>query len=483
MIITRNYMTISIDEHCPSSLKCYFKVLVDEEEVYACTLNIADVVNNCNKSYIMQLVQRQNETYVIYSRFGRVGQIGTMSTDVFIDKDLAVNEFKRIFYDKTGVHWSNRYTDTSIHTGKYQFILMKHDNVKTHNCIDEKETITIDAGVVEFIKTIHDPSLYNGVASGYELDIRKLPLGSLGLAQIQRASDIIAMINKLIDVNGNIKKGKNKEVTDLSSLFYTTIPTAQAKIKPIDTPSALAQKGDLLDMLRNMCYMSKSVNKTVMQQYYKLETNLVHVTDRETYQMIMRYLNTNMGSTHKISLNIVNIYEIDKPKERQAYRKWNGLHNKQLLWHGTRMANAVGILTTGMRINPVGVPTTGKMFGNGLYFANASTKSAGYMGLTQRGVGMMFLCEVALGNMYERYQSEHVTKLPDGKHSTKGVGISQPNTDTHVMIGDVTVPIGKLESSSTSTSGKSLQYDEFIVYDTSQIKMKYAVVVDYQPKW
>jgi hypothetical protein len=144
------------------------------------------------------------------------------------------------------------------------------------------------------------------------------------------------------------------------------------------------------------------------------------------------------------------------------------------------MANAVGILSTGLLINPVGVLTTGKMFGNGIYFANSSSKSAGYLGLSGAGTGILFLCEVALGNMYERMQSEQITKLPDGKHSTKGVGIWQPDPDSHVNMDDVTVPIGKLVQG--STAGNALQYDEFIVYDSSQIKMRFAVIVQYTPK-
>jgi poly [ADP-ribose] polymerase len=105
------------------------------------------------------------------------------------------------------------------------------------------------------------------------------------------------------------------------------------------------------------------------------------------------------------------------------------------------------------------------------------------MGLCGKGQGLLFLCEVALGNMYELLQAGNITKLPDGKHSTKGVGCWQPDTKSHVELeGEgVTVPIGTLKQD--LVTGKALQYDEFIVYDTSQIKMRYAVIVEYKPKW
>lgn len=469
--------SVEIDTHCPKDLQSCFKVLCDEDD-YSCALNMADVVNNCNKSYIMQLLERNGETYVLFSRFGRVGQIGQMTTEIFVDKDLAIKEFCSTFYEKTGVAWSDRYSDQdNVKNGKYQFILMKRDNIRiADEKLQPEESVTLDDSVQRFIKLIYDPSLYGGAGESFGFDTKKLPLGSLGLAQIQKASKIITEIGKLIDtVTGEVKKGNESEVNRLSSLFYTSVPSAQSRLKPLNTLSQLEEKGDLLDLLCNMSYMSKNVDKGVMEKYNKLETTLTRV-DSATGMMIYNYLKTNSGATHNVTLKILDIYKIDKPREAQAYRKWDGLHNKQLLWHGTRLANAVGILTTGLRINPSDVPTTGKMFGNGLYFANASTKSAGYMGLQGKGQGLLFLCEVALGNMYERLQSENVTGLPDGRHSTKGLGIWQPDPEQHVEIDDVIVPIGRLKQG--SAINKALQYDEFIVYDTSQIKMRYVVVVE-----
>jgi hypothetical protein len=466
---------MAVDAHCPSVLLKKFKLMSNDNEYYACALNQADVINNCNKSYIMQMFHRSGETFVIYSRFGRVGHVGSMNTEIYVDKDQTIKEFKRLFYDKTGILWDERYTDTTIHSGKYQFIIMKSDNVKTLDKEPEDLVGDLHPQIQRFVEIIYDPALYDKTADSYNIDTRKLPLGSLGVSQINKANQIIKQLSDLVD-----RKGQEDKIAELSSLFYTCVPSALSKLKLIDTMDMVKDKAELMDFLGNMCYMSQSIDKNIVSKYLQLETNLDHVTDAETISMITSYANTNVGSTHNMSLKIKGIYEINKPKEKQAYNKWSGLHNKQLLWHGTRLANAVGILTMGMRINPVGVPTTGKMFGNGLYFANSSTKSAAYMGLKSKGMGIMFLCEVALGNMYERLHAESVVKLPSGKHSTKGVGCNQPNPDDHIVINDVTVPIGKLQATS---NGGALHYDEFIVYDVSQIKMRYAILIDYTPRW
>lgn len=473
---------MSIDQYCPVTLSLRFSILREAGDVYVCSLNQADVVNNCNKSYLMQLLERAGETYVIYSRFGRVGQTGTMNTDIFINKALAIKEFKRLFKEKTGTRWADRYTDTTIHPGKYQFIIMKHDTCtegtegteSTEGIEDTAPMLTIDQAVQDFINVIYDPLLYDKEAKGYNIDTRKLPLGSLGLKQIKRAQDILSQISALID------KGKTDQINELSSLFYTSVPSTESKLRPIYTKDMVAEKHYLLDMLTNIYYMGEGLDKSIMVKYTNLGTNISYVTDPKILDMINMYMGCNVGATHHVKLVVGSVYEIDKPMERQSYRKWDSMHNKQLLWHGTRLANAVGILTTGFCINPTGVLTHGKMFGNGIYFANASTKSAGYLGLNGNGVGIMFLCEVALGNMYEKTHSEQVVTLPTGKHSTKGVGTSCPNTQTHIEIDDVTVPIGNLISSGTTSS---LLYDEFVVYDPTQIKMRYAVLVEYKSTW
>ena len=65
-----------------------------------------------------------------------------------------------------------------------------------------------------------------------------------------------------------------------------------------------------------------------------------------------------------------------RPGESEKFKK--DLHNKQLLWHGSRTTNYAGILTQGLRIAPPEAPVTGYMFGKGVYFADMSSKSANY---------------------------------------------------------------------------------------------------------
>ncbi len=76
------------------------------------------------------------------------------------------------------------------------------------------------------------------------------------------------------------------------------------------------------------------------------------------------------------------------------------LGNKMLLWHGSRLTNYVGILSKGLKIAPLEAPSTGYMFGKGVYFADMVSKSANYCLASKiNNVGLVLLCEVALGNI------------------------------------------------------------------------------------
>ncbi len=155
-----------------------------------------------------------------------------------------------------------------------------------------------------------------------------------------------------------------------------------------------------------------------------------------------------------------------------------------LLWHGSRMTNWSGILSQGLRIAPPEAPVTGYMFGKGCYFSDCSSKSANYCYTTSnKNVGFLSLSEVSLGECNELKQADYdADKLPAGKMSTKGVGKSEPDEEDWVTLEDgCVVPIGKLVNKVEpgKESEYSLLYNEYIVYDTAQVKLRYLVKVEF----
>lgn len=114
------------------------------------------------------------------------------------------------------------------------------------------------------------------------------------------------------------------------------------------------------------------------------------------------------------------------------------------------------------------------MFGKGVYFADMVSKSANYCCTSrQSNTGILLLCEVALGKHNELYSADYNAgdRLKAvNAHSTKGLGRTVPNPKEFVELDGVTVPCGK--GIEAKLDQGYLQYNEYIVYDVSQIKIK-----------
>lgn len=200
--------------------------------------------------------------------------------------------------------------------------------------------------------------------------------------------------------------------------------------------------------------------------------------------MIEKYLLTTHAPTHTDwSLELEEVFLLERRGEFDRFARYREtLKNRMLLWHGSRLTNFVGILSQGLRIAPPEAPTTGYMFGKGVYFADLVSKSAQYCFTDKKNpVGLMLLSEVALGEVYELKKATYMEKPPEGKHSTKGLGKKVPEESGYVKWrNDVIVPCGKPVSSKVKAS--ELMYNEYIVYNTAQVKMQFLLKVRFHHK-
>lgn len=64
------------------------------------------------------------------------------------------------------------------------------------------------------------------------------------------------------------------------------------------------------------------------------------------------------------------IFRISRQGEAERFEPHKALGNRRLLFHGSGVTNYLGILAQGLRIAPPEAPTTGYMFGKGVYFAD-----------------------------------------------------------------------------------------------------------------
>lgn len=482
----------SVDAECKAKLgKAH--VYSEGKDVYDVMLNQTNLQFNNNKYYLIQLLEDDgSKAYSVWMRWGRVGKVGQNSLtacggDLLKAKDI----FKKKFLDKTKNEWEQRDSFEKV-AGKYDLVFMdystneKEENQTVVDAAPKKKTCKLDVKVQSLLELICDLKAMEECVLEMKFDTRKAPLGKLTSEQIRAGYTALKRIEDCLK-----KKGSNKELLEACNQFYTRIPHDFGLKTPpiIRSEDELKEKIALLEALSDIQIAVKMVKSSedsdehpLDRQYHSLQCKLQPVdSSSNEYQVIEKYLQSTHAPTHRdYTMTVLDIFSVDRDGESSNFL--SNLHNRTLLWHGSRLSNWVGILSKGLRIAPPEAPVTGYMFGKGIYFADMSSKSANYCFANQNNkVGLLLLCEVALGDSNELLDADYeANNLPAGKHSTKGLGQTGPDPKNSVTLDGVTVPMGPGKKTGVGKNNSySLLYNEFIVYNPAQTRMRYLLRIQF----
>jgi poly [ADP-ribose] polymerase 2/3/4 len=127
------------------------------------------------------------------------------------------------------------------------------------------------------------------------------------------------------------------------------------------------------------------------------------------------------------------------------------------------------------------------MFGKGVYLADISTKSANYCWAhASNGTGLLLLCEAELGapplKLSDADSNADEKAKKEGCISIWGVGLTAPKGwkdagCVHADLKGVKMPDVSTQPGSTDEANAYLQYNEYIVYDVSQVRLRYLLRV------
>ena len=117
----------------------------------------------------------------------------------------------------------------------------------------------------------------------------------------------------------------------------------------------------------------KNVLSDVSDNFQK-ENIIVSEASREKREKVLELLSPDLRS--KV-LNVYRVIPNDQEKKFKKYVKDRNISEIKSLWHGSRNENWLSIVENGLLLHPNAV-ITGKMFGNGIYFASNAKKSWGY---------------------------------------------------------------------------------------------------------
>ncbi|KHJ46115.1 Poly(ADP-ribose) polymerase catalytic domain protein [Trichuris suis] len=461
--------------------------------LYNAVLHAVDVQRGQNSYYKMQVLKHDSkEKYWLFRSWGRVGTtIGDSLLEKYALVHDALSEFKKIYAAKTANEWDNR-AHFVKYPSKFVPVEIDYETEKIPQpAVKPGSKTNLPKEVQELIMEIFDIEKMKETMAEFSIDLTKMPLGKISREQIERAFSVLAELQEVLKGTDDPAVKANK-ITNCTTRFYSLVPHNFGMRKPplLDSTSILQKKVDMLENMREI-EIAYSILQTdygdedpLDVQYEKLKADIkpLDITSSD-FEMICRYVKNTHGQTHSdYTLAVQQVYVIDRLNEQKRYRPFKKLQNRMLLWHGSRNSNYAGILCQGLRIAPPEAPVTGYMFGKGIYFADMVTKSANYCYATKdEPYGYLLLCEVALGNVLELKNAKYLEKLPTGKHSVKGIGETMPDPAEQETTDDgVVIPLGKPVASNVKKT--SLLYNEYIVYDISQLHIKFLVKLKFNFK-
>ncbi|KAJ6541171.1 PARP-domain-containing protein [Mycena vulgaris] len=474
-------------------------------------LNQTDINMNRNKNkfYIIQLLQSEidPDSYALYMRWGRVGELGqTRLEDSFKSVVHAENTFKKKFKSKTGVEWEERET-AAPQDGKYIWLDRDYEGGDEHKDASDIPASNLAPEVHALCNLIFSQELIDAHLAAMNYNAAKTPLGKLGKSTISKG---FSALKHLADVIDDPKGASAKEYDSadaayaaLSSAYYSIIPHVSGRFAPrvIDDSVKLKEELDLMDALVDM-----SVASSIMTSSARQPRVPVHPMDArfmslclssiaavapvsDEYHAIAQYVRNTEVRASPFELDIVHLFKVERGGEAEAWKsagheKLQG-GERLLLWHGSRSTNFAGILKNGLRIAPPEAPSTGYMFGRGVYFADMVSKSFNYCHSSlSQDTGLLLLCEVAAAPFFEQTRANYHADIDCAKaqkRSTKGLGRSAPAawTDAGVALQNNELRGCMMPAGRRRLRGDQpvLEHNEYIVYNLNQIRVRYVVMV------
>lgn len=278
------------------------------------------------------------------------------------------------------------------------------------------------------------------------------PVNEISLNDVTKAEGILLLVKAALK-NGETAAQLQKLMTE----FYRLIPHKGSTTEEVNL-RLLAKKEDLCQLIRdmvNVCETNLSKpNPPSLAKYRALRCKIEHVEQNteEFFRVRKEILQNNRS---KSPVDILQIFRVGRVNETTEFL--SKLGNVRRLLHGSPVQNIVGILSRGLllpkRVEDRGVQRTDAgNLGSGIYFSDSLSTSVKYShpGETD-GTRLVVVCDVALGKCLDLYKKDFsLTEAPPGYDSVHGVS----------------------EAASVATD---FEDDEFVVYKTNQVKMKYII--------
>ena len=271
----------------------------------------------------------------------------------------------------------------------------------------------------------------------------KTPLGVVSPGSIRKARGILAQIA------GYIGKGRGygNAFARLVEQYMVYVPiNVGMKLdasQVFRNQNKIQEQEDILDAMESLMSNPTPNPGDEVEQVFNVKMD--KITDREEIGKVEKLFARNANRGHRsYGMKLKAVYQI----EMNGQNFDDKVGNVRRLWHGTKASNLLSIMKGGMKIVPTRAGhTTGRMFGDGLYFSDQSTKALNYAttywGGRDEGRYFMLLVDVAMGKSY----------TPDSSYEN--------------------FPRRGYDSTHAKPGRSGVQNPEIIVYREAQARIKY----------
>ncbi|CDI87101.1 NAD(+) ADP-ribosyltransferase, putative [Eimeria praecox] len=499
---------------------------------FNCCTQFTDISTGINKYYSMQIVQT-NKTYHFFTKWGRLGADDKLTNDYKQqafgqDVDAAVEAFESKFMGLTGTQWSNRF-DFVQQPGRYGFVelagytmddgtsqepKLKRAKLEAASASSTVAECTLPPAVKTVVELIFDRKLAEKLLTEQHLNLQKLPIDSISKRQLQEGYAVLQEIQNLLREDSeqiNTLKHQTR-LADATNRFYIKIPhifTHAEKPPVLDSLAKLRTKIEMMEQLLEISIAQSLLTDALLNardkhpldaQYEQLRCKLEPLPEgHEERKLVERLVSDTHAPTHNTwKLKIQSIFKCDRHGETERFNKDVG--NRMLLWHGSRLTNWPSILAKGLQVAPPEAPSSGYMFDKGIYFADMVSKSSQYcFASSVQPHGLLVLCEAALGKQRQLLGADYEAASKcksDGEDSVHGVGRMCPNPDSDFEIPSIidgkpvrvcggkswnnSKVVDELKANTPGNPEAALMYNEYVVYDPRQIKIRYLIHVEFE---
>lgn len=408
------------------------------------TLILVDPVKNSNKFYRVEL----GSDDLVRCRYGRVGESGV----AVAPQAGGRARFDSIVRSKTRKGY--RPVETATSTGAGGLLSASRTSLVADA---DPETVALVDHLVAV--NAHDIATTSGGRITVQDGQVTTPLGLLTTSALDAARDVLAEASRTRDED---------ELARLTTRYMQLVPQAVGRRRGWEKTilagdAAVQAQSTFLDQLQASIELAVRGQGAPDTASFRYRLALVRDDAVTSDVQAMFDRSANVGHGDIARARVSRVFElIDSSGAAPA-----GVGNVRRMWHGSRAFNVLSILSTGLRIPPKSSPNvTGRMFGDGLYFSEQSTKSANYSrgGVWSSGRDnrwFMFVADVEMG----------VEFWPNRSTRT----VSQA-TYTDVLDGRVTDGRGRVFTSINVRAGTcGVRNHEAIVPGPSQVALRYLV--------